>query len=68
MVSTMADPQNKLPVFKAGKWNVDTHSQIALYGDDAQNMKRFTLHFENIAQNDALDCPWFGEVWLPVEK
>ena len=26
------------------------------------------LHFQTIAQNDALDRPWFGEVWFLVDK
>ena len=57
MVCAMAEPQKKLPALKTGKWNVDTYRQITLYGHDAQNMKQFTLHFQSIAQNDALGRP-----------
>ena len=31
-------------------------------------MKQFTLCFQNVAQNDALDRLWFGAVWFPVHK
>ena len=58
MVCTLAELQ--------GKWQVHQYRKITLYGHDAKNMKQFTLQFQGIARHDALDRPWFGEVWFPV--
>ena len=35
MICTVAQPQKKLPVFKAGKWSWLAGSRISLYGHDA---------------------------------
>ena len=72
MICTVAEPQKKLPIFKAGKWSLIPQSRISLYyGHDARSMKNFTLHFDNADRCDALDRLWFGEIgemWFPVEK
>ena len=68
MICTVADPQKKLPVFKAGKWSLLPDSRISLYGHDAKSMKNFTLHFDMTEQCESLDRAWFGEMWFPVEK
>ena len=47
---------------------MDLHRKITLCGHDAKNMKQFALRFQNIAQNDTLDRPCFGEIWFPVDK
>ena len=60
MVCALDEPQRKLPAFEPGKWNVNHHRKIALFGHDDKNMKQFTLHFQSIAQNDTLDRAWFG--------
>ena len=46
MISTVVEPQKKLPVFKPGKWSIAPRSRTALYGHDAKSMKNFTLHFD----------------------
>ena len=68
MVCTVVEPQKKLPVFKPGKWSINAQRRTALYGHDAKSTKSFTLHLDNESQCESLDRPWFGEVWLPVEK
>ena len=68
MICTVADPQKKLPVFKAGKWSLLPDSRISLYGHDAKSMKNFTLHFDMAEQCESLDRSWFGEMRFPVEK
>ena len=68
MICTVAEPQKKLQVFKAGKWSLTADSGIFLYGHDAKSMKHFTLHFDMAEQCDSLDRVWFGEMWFPVEK
>ena len=69
MICTVAEPQKKLPVFKAGKWSLASRSQsISLYGHDAKTMRNFTLHFDTDSQCDSLDRAWFGEMWFPVQK
>ena len=47
----------KLPVFKPGKWSINAHRKIALYGHNAKNMKNFTLHCDNEDQRDSLNPP-----------
>ena len=68
MISTLAEPQKKLPMFRIGKWSLIANSKISLYGHDAKTMKNFTLHFDMTEQCDSLDRAWFGEMWFPVEK
>ena len=68
MICTFADPQKKLPIFKAGKWSLLPESRISLYGHDAKSMKNFTLHFDMAERCESLDREWFGEMWFPVEK
>ena len=68
MICAVAEPQKKLPVFKAGKWSLLADSRISLYGHDAKSMKSFTLHFDMAEQCESLDRAWFGEMWFPVEK
>ena len=60
MICTVAEPQKKLPVFKAGKWSLLADSRISLYGHDAKSMKNFTLHFDMAEQCESLDRAWFG--------
>ena len=60
MICTVAEPQKKLPVFRAGKWSLVTDSRVSRYGHDAKTMKSFTLYFDT---NDQ-----FGEMWFPVQK
>ena len=68
VICTVAEPQKKLPVFRAGKWSLIGDSRISLYGHDAKTMKNFTLHFDMAEQCDSPDRAWFGEVWFPVQK
>ena len=68
MICTVAEPQKKLPVFKAGKWSLLDDRKISLYGHDAKTMKNFTLHFDNNEQCDTLDRAWFGEMWFSVQR
>ena len=55
MICTVAEPQKKLPVFKAGKWSLLDDGKIYLYGHDAKTMKQFTLYFDHSEQCDTLD-------------
>ena len=48
MICTVAEPQKKLPVFRAGKWSLIADSRISLYGHDAKTMKNFTLHLSRV--------------------
>ena len=68
MVCTVIEPQNRLPVFKPGKWSITSECRIALYGHDAKSVKNFTLHFDDQSQRGSLDHLWFREVWFPVEN
>ena len=68
MICTVAEPQKKLPVFKAGKWSILADRRISLYGHDAKTMKNITLHFDTHEQCDTLDRAWFGEMWFPVQR
>ena len=68
VICAVADPQKKLPVFKAGKWSLLADSRISLCGHDAKSMRNFTLHFDMAEQWESLDRAWFGEMWFPVEK
>ena len=54
MICTVAEPQKKLPVFKADKWSLIANSRISLYGHDAKTVKQFTLHFDMAEQCDSL--------------
>ena len=67
MICTVAEPQKKLPVFRAGKWVLTADRRVSLYGHDA---KTITLHFDIDSQCDTLDRAWFGlgEMWFPVQK
>ena len=68
MICTVAEPQRKLPVFRAGKWSLLTDSRVSLYGHDAKTMRSFTLYFDTNDQCDTLDRAWFGEMWFPMQK
>ena len=63
MICTAAEPQKKLPVFRAGKWSLASDRRVSLYGHDAK-----TMHFDADSQCDSLDRAWFGEMWFPVQK
>ena len=68
MICTVAEPQRKLPVFRAGKWSLSGTRKIFLYGHDAKTMKTFKLYFDADDPCDSLDRAWFGEMWFPVQK
>ena len=66
MICTMAEPQKKLPVFRAGKWSLVADRRV--YGHDAKTTKNFTLDFDTKEQCETLDRAWFGEMWFPVQR
>ena len=68
MICTVAEPQKKLPVFRAGKWSPLMDSRVSLYGHDAKTMRSFTLYFDTSDQFNTLIRAWFGEAWFPVQK